>query len=151
MHAPLSVASLCQRNVVTIHEERSLREAAELMRKHHVGCLVVTSGTPAKVAGILTDRDIAIVAVARDFDPQTLRVADVMQAPAHTISAAQPAFSALQMMRRHGVRRLPVTGEFGELAGLLSLDDLLDTYAAELAMFAQAIRRERKEEQRVMV
>ena len=151
MHAPLSVASLCQRNVVTIHEERSLREAAELMRKHHVGCLVVTSGTPAKVAGILTDRDIAIVAVARDFDPQTLRVVDVMQAPAHTISAAQPAFSALQMMRRHGVRRLPVTGEFGELAGLLSLDDLLDTYAAEMAMFAQAIRRERKEEQRVMV
>lgn len=150
MHAPLLVASLCQRNVITTHEDRSLREAAELMRKHHVGCVVVIGGNLNKVVGILTDRDIAIVAVARDFDPQTLRVGDVMATPVHTISATQPAISALQMMRRHGVRRLPVTGELGELAGVLSLDDLLDTYAAELAMLAQAIRRERKVEQHLM-
>lgn len=153
MHEKMNIGEICNREVVFATEDMSVKEAAELMRDQHVGSLVVIrqADLGRVVVGMVTDRDIAIVAVARDFDPQTLRVADVMQAPAHTISAAQPAFSALQMMRRHGVRRLPVTGEFGELAGLLSLDDLLDTYAAEMAMFAQAIRRERKEEQRVMV
>jgi CBS domain-containing protein len=54
-------------------------------------------------------------------------------------------------MRRHGVRRLPVTGEFDELAGILSLDDLLTAYAADLGLFAQALRHERQLEQRVRV
>lgn len=151
MHAPLSVAHLCQRHVVTATEDLPLKQAAELMRKEHVGCLVVTCGARAKVCGILTDRDIAIVAVARDFDPQTLRVADVMTAPVHTVSATQPAITALQAMRRHGVRRMPVTGEFDELVGILALDDLLNAYAAELALFAQAIRHEQQQEQRIKV
>ena len=151
MHAPLSVAHLCQRNVVTASEDISLKQAAELMRKHHVGCLVVTGGARAKVCGILTDRDIAIVAVARDFDPLTLRVADVMTAPVHTVSASQPAIMALQAMRRHGVRRMPVTGEFDELVGILALDDLLNAYATELALFAQAMRHEHQQEVRTKV
>lgn len=151
MHAPLLVANLAQRNVITTVENRSLRDAAELMRQHHVGCLVVVGGTLARVVGILTDRDIAIVAMARDFDPHSLRVADVMHTPVHTIDAGQPAIEALLAMRRHGVRRLPVTGEFGELAGIVSLDDLLEAYASDLSLFAHAIRRERQLEQRVMV
>jgi CBS domain-containing protein len=151
MHAPQLVAHLCRHDVVTTTEEMTLKDAAGLMRKHHVGCLVVVRGTLPRVAGILTDRDIAIVAVARDFDPMTLRVADAMTSPVHTISASSPAISALQAMRRHGVRRLPVTGEFDELAGILSLDDLLTAYAADLGLFAQALRHERQLEQRVRV
>lgn len=151
MHAPQLVAHLCQRDVITAPEDMSLKDAAGLMRKHHVGALVVVRGNLPKVAGILTDRDIAIVAVARDFDPLTLRVADAMTSPVHTISASSPAISALQAMRRHGVRRLPVTGEFDELAGILSFDDLLAAYASDLAMFAQALRQERQVEQRVKV
>ena len=89
--------------------------------------------------------------ISRDFDPHSLRVADVMHTPVHTIDASQPAIEALLAMRRHGVRRLPVTGEFGELAGIVSLDDLLEAYASDLSLFAHAIRRERRLEQRVMV
>ena len=151
MHIPLLVATLCQRNVVTVCEDVSIKEAAGLMRKHHVGCLVVVRGEPARPAGMLTDRDIAIVAVARDFDPQTLRVADVMTEPAHSIGASAPALTALQAMRRHGVRRLPVTGEVGELTGIVAMDDLLGAFADELLMFAQALKHERAVEQQVKV
>lgn len=151
MHAPLLVSSLCQRKVITAQDNICVKDAAELMRRNHVGCLVITSGNLVKPIGILTDRDIAIVAVARDFDPLTMLVSQAMTAPVHTISASQPAISALQAMRRHGVRRLPVTGEFDELVGIISIDDLLNAYGAELAMFAQAMRRERQVEQRVKV
>jgi len=151
MHAPLLVSSLCQRNVITAQDNISVKDAAELMRRHHVGSVVITRGNLSKPVGIVTDRDIAIVAVARDFDPLTLPAADIMTSPVHTISATQPAISALQAMRRFGVRRLPVTGEFDELVGIISLDDLVDAYAAELALFAQALRRERKIEQQVRV
>ena len=68
-----------------------------------------------------------------------------------SVGATQPAISALKAMRRHRVRRLPVTGEFDELVGIIALDDLLDAYGAELALFAQAMRRERDVEQRVRV
>jgi len=151
MHTPFLVANLCQRNVVTVTEDTPLKEAANLMRKHHVGCLVVVRGNLPGVAGILTDRDIAIVAVARDFDPQTLRVAEVMTEQVHTVSAGSPALSALLAMRRHGVRRLPVLGEFGELAGILAFDDLLNAYATEIASFAAALKQERSIEERVRV
>lgn len=151
MHAPLLVSNLCQHNVVTAQDSISVKDAAELMRRHHVGCVVITAGKLAKPVGIVTDRDIAIVAVARDFDPLTLAVAQIMSTELHTIGATQPAISALKAMRRHGVRRLPVTGEFDELVGIIALDDLLDAYGAELALFAQAMRRERDVEQRVRV
>lgn len=151
MHAPLLVSSLCQRNVVTAQDNISIKDAAELMRKHHVGSVVITRGALNRPVGILTDRDIAIVAVARDFDPLTLLVAEVMTSQLHTISAEQPAISALKAMRRFGVRRLPVTGEYDELVGIISLDDLLNAYGAELVLFAQAMRRERQIEQRVRV
>lgn len=151
MHAPLLVSNLCKRNVVTAQDNITVKEAAELMRRHHVGSVVITQGSLAKPVGILTDRDIAIVAVARDFDPLTLSIAQVMTTDLHTISATQPAIAALKAMRRHGVRRLPVTGEFDELVGIISLDDLLDAYGAELALFAQTMRREHDIEQRVRV
>ncbi len=151
MHAPLLVSTLCQRNVVTAQDSISVKDAAELMRRHHVGSVVITAGNLNKPVGIVTDRDIAIVAVARDFDPLTMPVADIMSTQLHTISASQPAVSALKAMRRHGVRRLPVTGEFDELVGIISLDDLLNAYGAELLLFAQAMRREREAEQRVRV
>ena len=151
MHAPLLVSDLCQRNVVTAQDNVTVKDAAELMRRHHVGCIVVTRGTLTKPVGILTDRDIAIGAVARDFDPLTLPIGEVMSTQLHTVAATQPAISALRTMRRHGIRRLPVIGEFDELVGIISLDDLLDAYGAELALFAQTMRREREVEQRVRV
>jgi CBS domain-containing protein len=151
MHAPLLVSSLCQRKVVTAQDNITVKDAAELMRRHHVGSVVITQGAINKPIGILTDRDIAIVAVARDFDPLTMPISQIMSTQLHTIAATQPAISALKAMRKHGVRRLPVTGEFDELVGIISLDDLLNAYGAELALFAQAMRREQDVEQRVRV
>jgi len=145
------VANLCQSNVVTVAGNATIKDAAGVMRKHHVGSLVVTNGKPARIAGILTDRDIAIVAVARDFDPLTLRVEQVMTGKVHTVSSESTPSHALQIMRKHGVRRLPVTDEHGYLAGILTLDDLLDSFAGQLDSVVHAMQREREHEEQVRV
>ena len=78
----MEVASLCQRNVVTIRPSDDLTTAAERMRARHVGYLVVADACPRDGAleplGVLTDRDIVVSVVARHADPGALRVGDVM-------------------------------------------------------------------------
>ena len=61
-----NVASLCQREVVGIDAEASLRQAATLMSEEHVGALVVmTRDQPPQVVGLVTDRDLAIDGLGR--------------------------------------------------------------------------------------
>jgi len=126
-------------------------EAARLMREQHVGSLVVIEETDngRVVIGMLTDRDIAIAVVALDFNAQTLRVADVMSSSLVTVRAEDSVHDVLSLMRRHGVRRIPVTMEQDVLIGIVTLDDLLEIAAEELRGFVQAIESERKREAHV--
>lgn len=153
MKQTLNVGEVCNRVVVFATEDMSLKEAANLMRDEHVGALVVVREATAGriVTGILTDRDIAVVAVARDFDPQTLRLTDVMSTDILTVRPDDSIYDALAAMRQKGVRRVPVTSAAGVLEGLLSFDDILEVVAEELQMLVQAISRERLQEEKVRV
>lgn len=153
MRKPLNVGEICSRTVAFVTEDMSLKEAANLMRTEHVGSLVVAREVPAGrlVAGMLTDRDIAIMAVARDFDPQSLRVADVMSEDVVTIEAAASIYEALALMRQKGVRRVPVVRENRILEGIVSMDDILEIIAEELQMVVQAMASERTKEAKVRV
>lgn len=147
----MDVGEVCNRVVVFATEDMSLKEAAQLMRDQHVGSLVVVREAAAgRIAvGMLTDRDIAIVAMARDFDPQTLRVADVMSTELVTARPEDSISDVLAAMRQHGVRRVPVTGRDDVLVGIVTLDDLLEIMAEEMQDFVQAIISEQKREARV--
>lgn len=153
MREKLNVGAACTRSVVFATEEMPLKEAAGLMRKHHVGSLVVVRSSPAGkiVIGMLTDRDIAIVAVARDFDPQTLTVGQVMSNGAVTVTEHELLYGALEVMRASGVRRLPVVNAEGVLVGLIALDDVLEVLVEELGMFVQAMHTEARHEQNIRV
>lgn len=130
----MTAGEACRREVICATEDMSLKQAAERMRDQHVGSLVVIrKGDAGDIAtGILTDRDIAIVAVARDFDPQTLRVGDVMSSDLVSARPEDSLADALATMRGRGVRRLPIITEQGTLIGMLTLDDLLELLADEL-------------------
>lgn len=146
----LNIGEICNRSVVFATEETSVKEAAQLMRDQHVGSLVVVkeAGKGRIVVGMVTDRDIAIVAVARDFDPQTLRVADIMSAEPVTARPEDSVDEVLAMMRERGVRRVPVTTNDGVLIGIVALDDLLDIFAEEMRGFIKAIASAQKREAR---
>ena len=140
----MEVGDICTRNMITIAAPASLIEAAQAMRKDHVGMLVVTEpisdGHDSKVVGVLTDRDIVTAVVAKEADPNALTVGDVMTRNPLLVNEAHSLAHALRMMRENGVRRIPVLGTRDELVGVLSLDDVLDALATELGDVSQAIR-----------
>jgi CBS domain-containing protein len=142
----MNVNDVCQRNVVTIRPNQSLTVAAELMRERHVGYLVVTesepSGGPQLPVGVLTDRDIVIGVLAPGANVQQLSVSEVMTRKPVVVRETDSVAVALLEMRRIGVRRLPVLSSGGQLCGVLSLDDIIDSIAGYLTDAAQAIRHE---------
>lgn len=144
----LTVGEICTREVVYAYPSMSIGEAARLMREAHVGSLVVVSDMEQKkvVVGMLTDRDIALAAVAPEHMSEMLRVADIMSKNLVTARPEDSMHAALGLMRRYGIRRLPVTDEDGALTGIVTLDDLLDMLAEELQGLVQVITREKQRE-----
>jgi CBS domain-containing protein len=144
----MDVAQLFSRDSVTVRETDELTDAARLMRERHVGYLVVVepdfAGTTVRPIGVLTDRDIVVGVVAREVNPRTMLVREVMTRNPVVLNATDPLSTALQEMRRIGVRRMPVVGKLGELLGVLSLDNVLDALSAELGNLAGAIRNEQR-------
>jgi CBS domain-containing protein len=142
----MDVQDLCRRSAVTVREADELEKAAQLMREHHIGYLVVVRAEASDGAlmpvGVLTDRDIVIKVVAKQANAAALRVGDVMTPNPVVANEHHPLSQALRAMRQIGVRRLPVVGARGQLVGILSVDDVLDGLADELSDVAGSIRKE---------
>jgi CBS domain-containing protein len=130
-----------------VKRTEDLATAARLMREHHIGYLIVVEPSMQEAGftpvGVLTDRDIVVSVVAREADPRMLRVGDVMTQNPVTVMTEDSVTDALEQMKRIGVRRLPVVGDFGLLHGIVSLDDVLPALARDLGNASDAINRER--------
>ena len=113
---------------VTVPPRCSCREAAEVMAHYDVGALLVVDA--GLLLGIVTDRDLVVRALAPGEDPAT-PVRQVMTVGPITVRGDTELSEAGQLMDRAGVRRLPVL-EDGEVAGLLSRDDLVGSARAAL-------------------
>jgi len=142
----MNVAEICKPHVVTVREFDELITAAKLMRERHVGYLVVVEPLPLdaklKPVGVLTDRDLVVAVLAKEVDPRSLRVADVMTRMPIVVDEERSLEFALHEMRRIGVRRLPVTSSAGNLVGILSLDDVVDALARQFQDLSASIRGE---------
>jgi CBS domain-containing protein len=137
----MDVREVCKPVVVFAYRSMAPNEAARLMREHHVGSLVVVEerDTGKSPIGMLTDRDIAIAVVARDLDPRTLAVSEVMTTDVVSVRDDDSVLDALALMRRRGVRRVPVVTRAGLLVGIVTLDDLLRIVVAQLDDLVGAI------------
>jgi CBS domain-containing protein len=141
----MSIRNLAIRRPQTAEATLSVRAAAQQMQKQGIGCLVVVEGK--KPIGVVTDRDLALYVLVGKRDAGLVRVGDVAARPVRTIPETASIADAAQMMRSHGLRRLPIVDSNGELVGLLSQDDLLRALATEVADLAQALRRQLSAEQ----
>jgi CBS domain-containing protein len=106
----------------TVTPETTLTDAAKVMDRADIGDVLVIDGT-GQLRGIVTDRDIAIRAVAEGRDPNTTTVGEVMTPTVETISSNATVQEAIQKMRERDIRRLPVV-EGGSPIGVVSLGDL---------------------------
>lgn len=139
----MDLKSLCHRPIVTIEADRPLQQAAQLMREHHVGALVIvhTGADGVHAAGIVTDRDLAIEVLARGGDASQQPVSRF--AGSHVVSAPDSAelIDAIGLMQSAGVRRILVHDAEGHLAGLVSFDDLLQACVAPLVGLSEVLRK----------
>jgi CBS domain-containing protein len=144
----MPIGDICVRTVVTTTPDKTIEEAAQLMRVNHVGDLLVIDRACGRrqLHGILTDRDIVMAVVALKLDPTSVTVGDVMSAGLETATEDQGILETIQRMRSAGIRRIPVVSRQGALIGIVSVDDLIQLLADEMGEMAKLISRERQKE-----
>jgi CBS domain-containing protein len=144
----MTIGTICNREVVVARKDAAVQEAAQLMRQYHVGDLVVVEdrGAVRIPVGILTDRDLVVEVLAKGVAPDTVTAGDIMTTDIVTGHESDSIWATLQRMRTKGIRRLPVVDGAGGLVGILTMDDLLELFAGELADLSKLISREQDRE-----
>jgi len=108
---------------VALDADATLVEAAKLMRQHDIGDVLVTRDK--KLIGILTDRDLVVRGVA-DQRPYTGSVGDICSPDPVTVRSTDSVDTAVELMRQHAIRRLPVVDDGQRPVGVVSLGDLAE-------------------------
>jgi CBS domain-containing protein len=144
----MPISDVCVRNVVTATADTTIEEAAELMRRNHVGDLLIVDRLQGHrvVQGILTDRDIVVAVVALGLDPSAITAGDVMSPELETVKEDHGILETIQKMSAAGIRRMPVVSQQGALVGIVSVDDLVQLLAEELGGLSRLIAREQRKE-----
>lgn len=143
----MKTGEVCNRTVIVVGRDTPLGEASKLMREHHVGSLVVVDDTDGRApVGIVTDRDIVVEVLSSDLDHRTVTVGEIMGAKLVTAREDDDWLDTLKVMRSRGVRRVPVVNATGALAGIVTIDDLLEIVAEQLDEIVHAIGNEQARE-----
>lgn len=119
----MKVKEIMTRGVEVVRPDQTVQDAACKMRDLDVGPIPVVDGN--RPVGIVTDRDIAIRAVAAGRDPRATPVRDVMTAGVVTCSEDDDVKDVARLMKDRQIRRVVVTGAGGQqVAGIVSLGDV---------------------------
>jgi CBS domain-containing protein len=143
----MKTSEICRKQVVVSKRSTPLDEVARLMRKGHVGCVVVLEEGDGKLpVGIVTDRDLVIEVMAPGLDARDLTAGDVMTTSPAVTRETDDVLWALKTMRDRGIRRLPVVDEAGTLKGIVAMDDVMENVGVALGDIVQALGTERSVE-----
>lgn len=144
----MRIGEICTRIVTFATKDMALVDAAKLMRQHHVGSLIVVEEQQrGRVpVGMLTDRDIVVEVLAPGLDYRNLTVGEIMSSQLITARESDDMLGVLRVMRQKGIRRMPVLTESGTLAGIVTLDDLLEILAEQMDDLVDAIAGEQAKE-----
>jgi CBS domain-containing protein len=112
-------------DVRSIHRTATIKETGRLLQKYKVGSLIVDDGS--RYIGIITESDLSRKAVAKGLDPNTTTVIACMSKSLVTIEEDESLSEAMSLMKKHGIRHLPVTAD-GTIIGVLSVSDLLRAF-----------------------
>jgi CBS domain-containing protein len=120
----VKVRDLMTKTAVSCPAGISLAAAGALMWQHDCGSLPIVddSGT---VIGMITDRDICIAVSTRDVPSSQIMASEVVTRPPSVCSPDDDVRSALRLMAKERIRRLPVVGDKGILTGILSFNDIV--------------------------
>ena len=120
----MRVRDVMTKNVTSCHPDQNLAEVVENMWKYRCGAMPIVNDE-GRVMGIITDRDMCIALGTRDLRASEMKAADVAPARYFACRPDDDIHSALKTMAAQEIRRLLVTDEYGKLAGILSIDDVV--------------------------
>jgi CBS domain-containing protein len=106
---------------ICLSKDTTVIEAAKRMREYNIGDVIITDQN--RICGVLTDRDIVVRALAEGKDPNTAMVAEICSPNVVTVAPDDAITHAIELMREHAIRRLPVIQD-GRPIGILSIGDL---------------------------
>jgi len=133
----LKVEDVMVEDVVSVSERAKVREAAELMDRHEIGCLVVVR--KGKPVGIVTETDMVKRVILESGDPEKIKVGEIMSKPLVVGSPQMDVDEASKLMRKRKIKKLPVV-EKGRLVGLVTTTDLVRSPEV-MKMMIKAIKR----------
>jgi CBS domain-containing protein len=119
----LQVEDVMVEKVVTTEEDTTVMQAVKIMNKLEIGCLIVVR--KGKPAGILTERDLLRRVLAKSKDPKKTLVSEIMTKPLVFGKPHMEVEEAVKLMFKMKIKKLPVVGKKGQLAGLITLTDLV--------------------------
>jgi len=117
----LKVEDVMVKEVITIDENLTVKEAAEIMNKFEIGCVIAVG--KGKAMGILTERDVLKRVVAEGKDASKIKVKDVMTTPLVVAEPGMDLGEAVKLMFQMKIKKLPVV-DGKKLVGLVSLTDI---------------------------
>ena len=119
----MKVSELMTEDVKTCYQHDSLNRAAQLMWENDCGAVAVVD-SELKVIGMLTDRDICMAAYTQGVALGGASVGSAMSCDVHVCTPSDNITSAVEAMREHQIRRLPVVDKAEKLVGILSMSDI---------------------------
>jgi len=122
--------------------------AAGLMRHRHVGALVIVDSEDAPI-GVVTDRDLVVQILAEGLDARKTAIGPLARKPVVIAEEEEELKAAVERMRTHGIRRLPIVNRSGKLVGITTLDDVLGYIVEEANALVQMTNKEQSVERRL--
>ena len=122
----LEVKDVMVKNIITLGSEATVKEAAKLMNKHEIGCLVLMNRE--KPVGIVTERDMLKRVLLKSKDPRKTKVGKIMSKPLVVCEPQTEIRDAVRLMVEGKIRRLPVV-EDSHLLGLVTFTDIVRSSA----------------------
>jgi CBS domain-containing protein len=101
----MPISECCNIEVICCEADTTISEVAALMRRHHVGDVIVVEDNEGKRVpiGIVTDRDIVIETIALKLEADAFTAGDLMSSPIVTVQENSGFIETLRLMRNHKV------------------------------------------------
>ena len=135
----LKVEDIMVGEVITIDEDSTVKEAAEVMNKFEIGCLIAVRN--GKAIGMITERDLLKRVVAEAKDATETKVKDVMSSPLVVIEPSVELEEAVKLMFQMKIKKLPVV-DGKRLVGLITLTDIARFQPQMIKLLKQLAKRQ---------
>ncbi len=127
----MEIEDIMVNKVITINANATAKEAARLMNRHGIGCLIAVQ--KGQVVGIMTERDLLKKVVEQSRNPEKTKVHDIMSKRLVVGAPSMEIADAVRLMLQKKIKKLPIVIN-GKIVGLVTLTDVARTTRIEPQM-----------------